>query len=214
MAVSAMNKILYDIILKLTLLICKILFRVRRIGMENVPREGGLLIISNHASFLDPPLVAVSMPRRIHFLAKEELFHVPILSWLITRLGTHPVRRGGADRKAIEDARRLLVSGETLLLFPEGTRTIDGNLQEIKHGAIMMATNIDNLSILPVYIDGSFHALPKGKKIPRPVKITVRIGEPFKISQKGVALPKKTYYKSTSVLFHEKIEQLKIISGK
>lgn len=182
--------------------------------MENVPREGGLMIISNHASFLDPPLVAVSMPRRIHFLAKEELFHVPILSWLIPRLGTHPVRRGGADRKAIEDCRRLMSSGEALLLFPEGTRTMDGNLQEIKHGAVMMATDVENLSILPVYIDGSFRALPKGRIIPRPVKITVRIGEPFKISQKGVALPKKSYYESTSVLFHENIEQLKNISGK
>jgi 1-acyl-sn-glycerol-3-phosphate acyltransferase len=159
-------------------LLSRLLFRIESRGTENLPATGPVLLASNHASNLDPPLVAICLKRPIHFLAKEELFRVPVLGPVITRLNAHPIRREGIDRKALRGVLEVLRSGQTLIIFPEGTRTPDGSLQEAKPGVAMIAAQA-GAPIVPVYIEGTFRAMPRGASWPRPVKVRVYFGEPF-----------------------------------
>jgi 1-acyl-sn-glycerol-3-phosphate acyltransferase len=156
----------------------RLLFGVRAIGLENVPPTGGCLLVANHASNLDPPIIATSIDRICHTLAKRELFEVPLLGWAISHLYAHPIDRGGVDRRALRECVECLRRGEVLLLFPEGTRTSDGSLQSAKAGAAMIAVQA-GVPIVPVYIDGTFEALPRGRSWPRLSKIEVRFGAPF-----------------------------------
>lgn len=156
----------------------RILFRVEWHGVEKLPSQGAYLCVANHASYLDPPLVACGMPRECHTLAKAELFDVPILGWLIQHLHAHAVRRGGVDRAALRQCVDILRQGNILLLFPEGTRSRDGELQPQKNGAAMIATMAD-VPIVPTYVEGTFEAWPIGRRLPRLRKIRVFYGEPF-----------------------------------
>jgi len=123
-------------------------------GREHIPREGGLLIASNHISFWDPPMVGSALPREVHFLAKEELFRTPGLGWLIRSLNSIPIRRGVADLSGLARALEVLRQGEALLLFPEGSRMRDGELHPPRPGVGMMAVQAD-VPIVPCYISGS-----------------------------------------------------------
>jgi len=193
----------------LLLIIARPYFRVRGVGTHNIPRRRAVLFVSNHASYLDPPLIGMMIPGSLYYLAKKELFDVPFLSWLLRHIKVIPIKRGGLDRKSIQTCRDLLSSGKSLLIFPEGTRTKDGNLQEFKPGIYLLIKDLPEISLVPVYIDGSFLALPRNKKFPRPVKLTVYFGKPFKIDQKGVEMKKKDYYKFLSNLIYGKILSLK-----
>jgi len=123
-------------------------------GREHIPREGGLLIASNHISFWDPPMVGSALPREVHFLAKEELFRTPGLGWLIRSLNSIPIRRGVADLSGLARALEVLRQGDALLLFPEGSRMRDGELHPPRPGVGMMAVQAD-VPIVPCYISGS-----------------------------------------------------------
>lgn len=150
-------------------------------GAENVPADGGVLLFSNHASYLDPPLIGSALERPIRAMAKVELFRWPLFSWWITHLGAFPIRRGGADREAIRDALAILAHGEALLIFPEGTRTPDGNLLPFQAGAGMIALRA-GVPVIPVRIRGSFEAWGKGRRWIRPAPISVRFGPPIDLS--------------------------------
>jgi len=206
---SLIECMIYFICKMLLLLLARPYFRVKVYGRENIPQKTGILFISNHASYIDPTLIGMTLPGQIYYMTKKELFDIPVFSWFLSRLRTIPINRSGVDRKAIRICRRILESGERLLLFPEGTRTETGEMQEIKAGAGLLISDLPDVSIVPVYIDGSFQAFPKGAWFPRPARITIRYGKPFKITQKGVALDKKNYYKSISIFFYEKIKALK-----
>jgi 1-acyl-sn-glycerol-3-phosphate acyltransferase len=156
----------------------RLLFRLEAKGVENIPHKGGCLLVANHASNLDPPLIAVSVPRICNTLAKRELFDLPLLGWAIRNLFAYPIERGGVDRKALRQCVEALRSGEILLLFPEGTRTFDGELQQAKAGAAMIAMQA-GVPILPVYIEGTYDALPRGRSWPKFTKVRVHFGEPF-----------------------------------
>ena len=171
-------KPLYLLVWSVIKVLSHLLFRLGVRGRDNVPKTGGVLLVANHVSNLDPPLVAVSLWRPCHVLAKEELFRVPVLGWIIARINAHPIRRGGVDRQALREGVEIMTGGNILLLFPEGTRSRDGNLQEAKPGAAMIAVQA-NVPIVPVYVDGSFRSMPRGAAFPRPVKIRVFFGEPF-----------------------------------
>ena len=142
-------KPLYLIVWTVVKVLCHVLFRLGVRGRANVPKTGGVLLAANHASNLDPTLIATSLWRPCHFLAKEELFRIPILGWIIANVNSHPIRRDGVDRKALRDTVEVMTSGNMLLLFPEGTRTRDGELQEAKPGAAMIAAQA-NVPIVPV----------------------------------------------------------------
>ncbi len=150
-------------------------------GRRHVPQTGGVLLIANHTSYADPPIVGAACPRPVHFLAKAELFRIPLLSGLIRRTHAFPVRRGGADRAALRQAIRLLREGKVLLIFPEGTRSPDGRLQELELGAAFIALSAP-AQVVPVAIIGADHLLPRGKPILLPAKLRLSFGPPLDLS--------------------------------
>lgn len=158
-------------------IILKVLFaiglRMRVEGAENIPAEGPLVIASNHLSLLDPPLIGVASTRKVHFMAKQELF-VPILGDLYKILGAFPVRRGGADRAAIKHGIDILKNNQVLAIFPEGTRSKTGKLGKAEPGALMMASKA-LATIVPCCVVGTDFRR-QGKIWP---KVTVRFGKPI-----------------------------------
>jgi 1-acyl-sn-glycerol-3-phosphate acyltransferase len=129
------------------------------VGAENVPETGAVILASNHASNFDPPLVGTAVRQRlIHFMAKEELFHNPIMNWFLRYMNTFPVHRGHVDRKALVEALRVLKSGEILGIFPEGTRITTG-LGAFHEGMAAIAVK-SGVPVIPVAVVGS-RDLPK-----------------------------------------------------
>jgi 1-acyl-sn-glycerol-3-phosphate acyltransferase len=123
-------------------------------GRENIPRTGGVIVASNHISFWDPPMLGATIPREVHFLAKEELFSTPILGPLIRSLNSIPIRRGVADLSGLARAIAKLREGGGLLMFPEGSRMRDGELHPARPGVGMIAVHAD-VPIVPCYVSGS-----------------------------------------------------------
>lgn len=148
-------------------------------GTEHLP-SGGCIIAANHASYLDPPILgaATPMPRQVRFMAKSELFQVPLLGPLITRLGAFPVVRGTPDRKAIRQAVDLLRQGWTLGIFPEGTRSKDGGLGDPEPGLALIATHA-GVPVVPMAIQGTYGWLwRRGWKLGLN-RVKVRFGPPL-----------------------------------
>lgn len=158
--------------------IASVCFRLKVVGADRVPREGRLILAANHLSLLDPPLIGCVVPRELDYMAKAELFQVPGLGRLIRRLNAHPVDRTGSDSAALRLALRLLDAGRALLVFPEGTRGTEGELGPGRAGAGMLAA-LSAAPVVPVYIQGSERALPRGAAAPRPARVTVTFGAPI-----------------------------------
>jgi 1-acyl-sn-glycerol-3-phosphate acyltransferase len=169
---------LYGTLKPLVAVLLRLLFRVEALHPERVPAAGPLLVVSNHASLLDPPLVGGVCPRRLAFLAKAELFRIPLFGRLIHALGARPVRRDGADPAALRTALRALEGEGALLVFPEGTRAEhEDRLRPAKPGVGMLAV-MSGAAVVPVYVSGSGRAWPRGRRLPRPTKVRVVFGEP------------------------------------
>lgn len=132
----------------------RVLTRYTVRGREHVPRTGGVIVASNHASYFDPPLLACAVPRELHFLAKEELFRIPLLGALIRSVNAIPIRRRMADLSGLARAMEMLRGGAALLMFPEGSRMRDGELHPARPGVGMMAVHAD-VPIVPAYVSGS-----------------------------------------------------------
>jgi 1-acyl-sn-glycerol-3-phosphate acyltransferase len=145
-------------------------------GTEHIPREGGFLVASNHGSNFDPPLLSCAVERPVAYMAKEELFKIPVLKQAIELYGAYPVKRGAADRNAIRAALSYLENGWGVGVFLSGTRTPDGKIVDPKPGAALIAAKAQ-VPILPVCLWGTHQIEEKGKKLPRRVPVTVRIGE-------------------------------------
>ena len=141
-------------------------------GRENVPKQGALIVASNHISFWDPLLVGTAAIREQHFLAKEELFRPPFFGWLIRSYNAIPIRRGVADLAGLTKAMDVLRAGRALILFPEGTRARDGELRKARPGLGMLAVATD-ARIVPTSIVGSNHP---GKWMSRQVRLRVSFG--------------------------------------
>jgi 1-acyl-sn-glycerol-3-phosphate acyltransferase len=151
-------------------------FQGRIYGAENVPLTGPLVIVSNHASNYDPPIVSSSVRRPVAYMAKEELFKIPIFSKAIQLYGAYPVSRGSSDRTAIRAALKYLDDGWAVGIFLQGTRTPEGRITEPKRGAALLAAKA-KVPILPVCLWGTQAIEQKGSITPRPVPVTVRIGD-------------------------------------
>ena len=123
-------------------------------GREHVPRTGGLIVASNHISYMDPPLIGTAAVRVLHYLAKEELFRQPLLGPLITAFHAIPIRRGKADLSGLARAIEVLKSGAALIMFPEGSRMRDGELHPARPGVGMLAVG-GNAMVVPCFISGS-----------------------------------------------------------
>jgi 1-acyl-sn-glycerol-3-phosphate acyltransferase len=152
-------------------------FRV--VDAKNVPKSGPLILAPNHSSFLDPPALACALPRMTTFMAKEELFRNKLFGWLISSVGSFPVRRGTTDMEAIRNAAKLLESGSALLIFPEGTRNDGDTMLPINRGVELLARK-SGASVVPVGIVGTHIKWGKGRKRKLFQKVTVNFGEPIR----------------------------------
>ena len=162
----------------LLLLLMKVCFRISRRGQENIPYVGAVIIASNHASNLDPCLVGSMVDRSSYFMAKEELFRIPLLGWWINKVNGFPIRRGAVDRRAMRCALEILGRGDVLVMFPEGTRTRDGLLGKMQSGIAALAART-GAAVVPTYVEGSFGAMRRGQIIPRPRRVCVWFGAPL-----------------------------------
>jgi len=159
------------------------LYRVRVLGIENVPATGGYILAGNHVSYLDPALLWCVAPRETHFIAKSELFDNAFLGWALPRVWAFPINRASADREAIQRATDLLKYGEPIGMFPEGTRRRPGGdvganeLGEAHAGVSFIAMRA-GVPVIPVGISGTDLALPPGAKIPRFPRVTINFGSP------------------------------------
>lgn len=153
-------------------------FRGRIYGAENMPKTGPVLVVANHASDFDPPIVSCCVRRPVSYMAKQELFKVPVLAPAIRLYGAYPVQRGGSARGAIRAALQQLDQGWAVGIFLQGTRTRDGRIPDPKLGAAMIAAKAQ-VPLVPVCLWGTHRILPKGTKFPKPLPVTVRIGQPI-----------------------------------
>jgi 1-acyl-sn-glycerol-3-phosphate acyltransferase len=171
--------VLYAFLKPCVAALLRVFFRLRVVGAEHVPPTGPLLLAANHVSLLDPPVVGAAAPRPLQYMAKAELFRVPGLGRLIRWLNAHPVERDGADASALRHALLLLRQGKALLVFPEGTRGVEGRLGPGRPGAGMLAAHSE-APVVPVYVRGTGAVLPRGASRPRRAPITVAFGPPLR----------------------------------
>lgn len=154
-------------------LIYKLLFRLEASGLEHIPAEGGVLLCSNHISLLDPPTIGILLKRKVHFMAKKELFDIFGFGWLIKRLGAFPVKRGGVSKESIKTSLLLLREGHVMGIFPEGTRNKGEDEGVGKRGAATFALRSD-AAVIPVAIIGNYKLFRKMRVVyGAPVDLTV-----------------------------------------
>jgi 1-acyl-sn-glycerol-3-phosphate acyltransferase len=152
--------------------------RLESHGAENVPASGGCILASNHASFLDPTVIGVCAPRFLRFLARSTLFRFRWSAWWLNGVGAVPLDRDRGDVAALRTSVRVAKKGSALMLFPEGTRSLDGELQAAKPGVGFLVAKA-GVPVVPVYVAGSFDAYPKGARWIRPRKVHVYYGPPI-----------------------------------
>ena len=158
--------------------LCRLYFGLELRGTEHIPSDGALIIVPNHQTYADPPLVTIPVRRAVHYMAWAKLFSVPVFGRFIRLLRAFPVELEMSDSRAVREAARLLRAGEVLMIFPEAGRTIDGSLQPFKLGAFRLAV-AHATPILPVSIAGGFESWPLGKTLPRPGRITITYHPPI-----------------------------------
>ncbi|HEY7039980.1 MAG TPA: lysophospholipid acyltransferase family protein [Methylomirabilota bacterium] len=182
---------LYAILKPIAVALMRLLFRLEVVNAGVVPATGPVLLVSNHVSVLDPPIIGGAAPRPLVFMAKEELFRIPLFGRLIRALNARPVRRDGSDMRALKAALAVLEEGRAILAFPEGTRGQEGGpLREGKPGVGMLAV-LSGAPVVPVYVSGSGAALPRGRALPRPTKVRVSFGPPLTFKNEGKAQGKR-----------------------
>lgn len=168
----------YRLIRAFLVVYLRVWHRLRIEGREHLPRAGGVLIVSNHQSFLDIPLVAVAAPRHVAYVARSTLASSRLVAFLMRESGSVFVRQNTADRAALEDMIAHLCEGDCVAVFPEGTRTHDGRLGAFRPGAAVAARRA-GVPVVPLAITGAFRALPRGRLFPRPLRLEVRFGPPL-----------------------------------
>ncbi|HZT40914.1 MAG TPA: lysophospholipid acyltransferase family protein [Chthonomonadaceae bacterium] len=170
--------------------VLRLFFRVygrwQIVGLENVPREGGALLVANHASYLDPPLLGASLYRirRVWFLAKSELWKNPALAALLAHMMARPIQRHSADRATLKQALEWLAKGEAVAMFPEGERTRTGHLQPAQPGIALLAQK-SGAPVVPVALLGTYVMLPSHRKSLRHAPLKVVFGAPLTFSAKA-----------------------------
>jgi 1-acyl-sn-glycerol-3-phosphate acyltransferase len=162
--------------------LCRVLavavFRIRVFGREHVPARGGVLVVSNHQSHLDPILVGLACDRRLNYVARDTLFGFAPFRWLINSLDAIPIDREGIGLGGLKESLRRLRDGELLLIFPEGTRTRDGEVGRLKPGFLALARRA-KVPLLPVGLDGSYESWPRRNLLPQPALIQIRFAAPL-----------------------------------
>jgi len=202
----------YSIAKAISWLLLKIFWQMKVEGLENIPKEGALIIASNHVSYLDPAVLVASMNRKIYFITKKEVFKNIIVSFILKKLNAFPVDRENIDILAFKKAINILQEKEILGIFPEGTRSSNGDLQELKLGVIKIAMKT-GVPILPVGIIGTHKIYPRGIKFPILFKhkIIVKYGAPQYFNR--LKSKDKIYQKKALNLLSKEIMGLSTISN-
>lgn len=178
---ASMFRIVFHIVVaRCTLLLGKLLFGLRGIDVRNVPATGAVLLAPNHQSYLDPPFIGCLVRQRnLDYIARIGLFVGP-LGWLITALSSIPIRGSGADKGTIKEVVARLKMGRATLIFPEGSRTVDGKMEPFQGGVALLAKMAD-CPVVPVAITGAYKAWPRTRKFPLPwsARVIVKYGKPI-----------------------------------
>lgn len=196
----------------LSRLLAKLFYGFRIIHRERVIQTGPVILATNHQSFLDPPLAGNAADRGIFFLAKKSLIDVPILGWLLPKLNVIPVNLEGGDRSALKALIRILSAGECALVFPEGSRTPDGNLQPAQPGVGLVIAKT-RAPVVPMRIFGAFNVWPIHGKLRLRGKITIVVGEPIYFSEPDFAGGGKDLYTRLSQRVMDAIAALELPEG-
>ena len=201
----------YSIVRAIAWIILKIFWRMEIIGIENLPESGGLIIASNHVSYLDPAVLVASLNRKIYFITKKEVFKNTFVSFILKNLNAFSVNRENVDILSFKKAINILREEKVLGIFPEGTRSLNGELQELKLGVVKIAMKT-GVPILPVGIIGTYEIYPQGKKFPTlfKYKIIVHYGIPQHFNK--LKLRDKIYQKEALNLLSKKIRELSTVS--
>ncbi len=180
---DVLQKLIYQLVSKLLVFpIYKFVFRGCLIGRENIPQKDSFIVVSNHGSLLDPPLLGHALGRNISFMAKEELFKVPFLGFIIKACGAYPVKRGIADKNTIKTACKKLSNNNCIGIFIDGTRQKNGRVNKPKQGAALLAFKNQKL-LLPVAIVNSHRVMRFKFCIPLFSKVIIKVGKPFQPPQ-------------------------------
>jgi 1-acyl-sn-glycerol-3-phosphate acyltransferase len=168
----------YEFLRVICRLLGTVVFRVRVFNRQYVPASGGVLVLSNHQSHLDPIFIGLSCDRRLNYLARDTLFGFAPFRWLIDSLDAIPIDREGIGLGGLKESLKRLKAGEMLLVFPEGTRTRDGEVGRLKPGFLALARR-SNSTLLPVAIEGAYESWPRRNSLPRPAIIHIEFGPPL-----------------------------------
>jgi 1-acyl-sn-glycerol-3-phosphate acyltransferase len=161
-------------------ILTRLLFDLKVIGRSHVPKNGGVLIVSNHQTYLDPVLLGAFLQRPLNFVAKSELFRHPLAAWALRRLNAFPLRQGKGDIGALKETIRRLREGHLLNIFPEGARSPDGRIHPFQKGVALILRRA-NVPVVPAVIVGSYAAWPSHCRIWRRAPIRVKFGPPLKL---------------------------------
>ena len=175
---SFAQPIVYSLLRSLARLFAVTCYGLRCEGRENWPAAGGGLVCSNHQSFFDPPLVGLTCPRQMNYLARVTLFKVPVLKQVIEFLDAIPIDREGTGLSGLKETLKRLRAGELVLIFPEGTRTRDGEMLSLRPGFCAVARR-SRVPLIPVGLDGAYQAWPRTSFFPRLGRLAVVIGRPI-----------------------------------
>ena len=194
---------MYGILWVLARIVAWLCFRFRVAG--SVPKQGGLLVAANHASYFDIPLLGCGMFRRAWYLGRSDLF-MPGVKGILQWLGWIPLKLGRLDRKAFDRAIALIKAGKVVVIFPEGGRSLDGRLRAAKAGLGMIVAQT-GCPVVPAYLKGTFEVLPAGAKRPRFHPVSVSFGAPLSFSQEENKETKQ-FYQEVSRVVMERIAAL------
>ena len=173
------QQLIYQLVSKLFVFpIYKFVFKGRLIGRENIPQKDSFIMVSNHGSLLDPPLLGHALGRNISFMAKAELFKIPVLGFIIRACGAYPVKRGIADKNTIKTACKKLSNNNSIGIFIDGTRQKNGRVNKPRQGAALLAFKNQKL-LLPVGIVNSHKLIRFKFCIPLFSKIVIKVGKPM-----------------------------------
>ena len=177
-----LGRIFYVIVIYFIAIFARLFFRIKVSGVENIPTSGGVIVAANHVSFLDIPLLAYSLIRHANFIAKKELCTIPVAGTLLRLLGAIPIDREKIDRPAIREIMKKLNSGNVVVIYPEGTRSLNGKLQAGKPG-VGFIVRMSGKKVVPAAIIGTDKAMPSGSWFLRPYPVTIRFGKPLDFSE-------------------------------
>jgi 1-acyl-sn-glycerol-3-phosphate acyltransferase len=189
-------KPLYWVCYALSGAIARVAFQYRAYGQENIIEEGPAIMAANHQSYLDPPLVGITCRNELYYLARKTLFEKKILGPIISRVNALPVDLSRGDLAALRAVMNLLKEGNRTVIFPEGTRSLTGQIQKARPGIGMIIART-LAPVVPMRIFGSFEAWPKGGKI-RPHPITVVVGKPMRFNKEDFPANNREVYQKIS----------------